>query len=226
MKWTEVHDKHLLREILAERPFDHPKGSRQIGIAWQNIVDNLNGKTEVSFNLTSIRSVRDRYGLLETKYKKNVSNELKESGTNPEPTEFEMAIEDIISQFESQEETASKAKEAKEAAHSKYVTEAEEVRRTAMETFRETKKRAERAIAADSDDEDGSSSSDAPRSARKRRTSVVDYLLKTTECNNEIKKQELEMKRMEIEIRREELEAQKKRDESMLQALIALAKKD
>ena len=34
------------------------------------------------------------------------------------------------------------------------------------------------------------------------------------------------MKRREIEIRREELEAQKRSDESMLQALIALAKKD
>lgn len=226
MKWTEAHDMHLLREILAERPFDYPKGSRQIGTAWQKIVDNLNGKNEVSFNLTSIRSVRDRYGLLETKYKRNVSNELRESGTNPESSEFDMAIEDIIGQFESQEENACKAKEAKDAARSKYVTEAEEIRRTAMETFRETKKRAERAIAEGSDDEDGSSSSDTPRSAKKRRSSVVDYLLKTTESNSEIKKQELEMKRMEIQIRREELEAQKKRDESMLQALIALAKKD
>lgn len=200
MKWTQAHDMHLLREILAERPFDHPKGSRQIGIAWQNIVDNLNSKTEVSFNLTSIRSVRDRYGLLEAKYKKNVSCELKQTGVNTEPTEFDMAMEDIVGQFESQEEIASRVKEAKDAAHVKYVTEAEHVRRTAMETFHETKKR-ERALEGDSDDEDGSSSSEAPRSARKRRSSVVDYLLKTTEADKEIKKQELEMKRMEIEIR-------------------------
>jgi hypothetical protein len=31
---------------------------------------------------------------------------------------------------------------------------------------------------------------------------------------------------MEIQVRKQELEAQKKRDESMLQALLALAKKD
>ena len=30
MKWTQTHDEHLIREVLAERPFDHPKGSRQI----------------------------------------------------------------------------------------------------------------------------------------------------------------------------------------------------
>jgi hypothetical protein len=226
MKWTQAHDKHLLREILAERPFDHQKVSRQIGVVWQTIVDNLNSKTEILFNLTSIRSVRERYGLLETKYKKNISNELKASGINTEPTEFDMAMEDIISQFENQEETATRAKEAKEAEYLKNKTEAEEIRRTAMETCRETKKR-ERANEKDSDEEEmASSSSGVRRSARKRRSSVMDYLLKTTECDKEIKQQELEIKRMEIQVRKQELEAQKKRDESMLQALIALAKND
>ena len=102
MKWTQAHDKHLLREILAERPFDHQKGLRQIGTVWQTIVDNHNSKTEISFNLTSIRSVRERYELLETKHKKNTSNELKLGGINTEPTEFDLAMEDIISQFEIQ----------------------------------------------------------------------------------------------------------------------------
>jgi hypothetical protein len=47
MKWTQAHDQHLVREILAELPFDHQKGSRQIGTVWQTIVDNLNSKTEI-----------------------------------------------------------------------------------------------------------------------------------------------------------------------------------
>ena len=33
MKWTPAHEMNLLREILAERPFDHPKGSRKIGVS-------------------------------------------------------------------------------------------------------------------------------------------------------------------------------------------------
>ena len=134
-------------------------------------------------------------------------------------------MEDIISQFENQEETALRAKEAKEAEYVKSKTEAEEIRRTAMETCRETKKR-ERAKEKDSEEEEASSSSGAPRSARKRRSSVMEYLLKTTENDKEIKQQELEIKRMEVQVHKQELEAQLKRDESMLQAIMALAKND
>ena len=46
-------------------------------------------------------------------------------------------MEDIISQFE----TASRTKEAKEAEYLKSKTEAKEIRQTAMETCRKTKKR-------------------------------------------------------------------------------------
>ena len=31
MKGSHAQDKHLIRKILAERPFDRPKSSRQIG---------------------------------------------------------------------------------------------------------------------------------------------------------------------------------------------------
>ena len=130
MKWTQAHDKHLIE-------------------------DNLNSKTEIPFNLTNTRSVRERYGLLETKHKKNTSNELKLSGINTGPTEFDLAMEDIISPFENQEETALRAKEAE---YLKSKTEAEEIRRTAMETCRETKKR-ETTKEKDSDEEEASSSS-------------------------------------------------------------------
>ena len=34
MKWTDQHDLEFNKEILTERPFDHPKGSRQIGLVW------------------------------------------------------------------------------------------------------------------------------------------------------------------------------------------------
>lgn len=60
MKWTRQHDLELLREILAERPFEQPKGSRMIGIVWQKIVDNLNAKSFPRFILKDIRAVRER----------------------------------------------------------------------------------------------------------------------------------------------------------------------
>ena len=215
MKWTKDHDQQLLQEILAERPFEHPKGPRQIAAIWQKIVDNLNSKTEVYFNLTSIRAVRERYGLLEAKFKKSINNELKQSGINSEPTEFELAMEDIVSQFENQEEIALREKEANDTIYEKNKKEAEDVRRTAMETFRETKKRV-------TEGEYGEASSSGPK---KRRSNVMEYLQKTSESEMEFKKQDLEVKKMEIELRRQELEAQKIRDDKMLQALISLAKK-
>ena len=94
---------------------------------------------------------------------------------------------------------------------------------TAIETCRETKKH-ERAKEKDSDEKEASSSSGAPRSARKCQSSVMEYLLKTTESDKEIKQQELEIKRMEIQVRKQELEARKKRDESILQAIMVLTK--
>ena len=165
--------------------------------------------------MTSIRYVRERYGLLEAKFKKSINNELKQSGVNSEPTEFELAMEDIVSQFENQEEIALREKEAHDTIYEKNKKEAEDVRRTAMETFRETKKRV-------TEDEDGEAMSSGPK---KRRSNVMEYLQKTSESEMEFKKQDLEVKKMEI-ASQARLEAQKIRDDRMLQALISLAKKD
>lgn len=65
IKWSDQHDLALVKEISAERPFDHPKDSRQIGHVWQTIVDNLNSRADIVFNLKDIRAVRDRCNLLE-----------------------------------------------------------------------------------------------------------------------------------------------------------------
>ena len=113
MKWTPIHDLELLKEILAERPFDYPKRSREIGAVWTNIVSNLNAKEGIQFSINTIRAVRDRYQLLETKFKRNARKELNASGIQVEPTEFETAMEDIVAYFENQEANAEKEKEAK-----------------------------------------------------------------------------------------------------------------
>ena len=76
MKWTEQHDLELVKEILAERPFDHPKGSRQIGQIWQTIVDHLNSRADIVFVLKDIRAIRDRFNLLEKKFKRKQREEI------------------------------------------------------------------------------------------------------------------------------------------------------
>ena len=41
MKWTPRHDLELVKEMLAERPLDFPKGSREIGAVWKKIILNF-----------------------------------------------------------------------------------------------------------------------------------------------------------------------------------------
>ena len=55
MKWSDQHDLELVKEILAERALDHPKGSRQIGQVRQTFVDNLNSRADIVFNLKTSR---------------------------------------------------------------------------------------------------------------------------------------------------------------------------
>ena len=50
------------------------------------------------------RSVRDRFGLLRSKYDKKIEDEEKASGISPEPTEVDDAMCDILKRFEEAEE--------------------------------------------------------------------------------------------------------------------------
>ena len=97
MKWTDQHDHEFIKEILTERPFDHPKGSRQIGLVWERIVNSLNSRADIVFNLKDIRAVRDRYNLLARKYKKKEREEINASGIGTdEPSELDDALRKLL----------------------------------------------------------------------------------------------------------------------------------
>ena len=51
-----------------------------IGMIWQEVMDNLNVKSSSHFILKDIRTVRERYGILEKKYKKKIREEINASG--------------------------------------------------------------------------------------------------------------------------------------------------
>ena len=206
---SDQHDLELVKKILAERPFDHPKGSRQIGQVWQTIVDNLNS---IVFNLKDIRAVRDRYNLLEKKYKKKEREEIDASGLGiVESSEFDHAIEEVAALFESQEQERDKEKNSKQDERSQ----AEDARLVALETARETAKRK------------GSDNG----SFKAERTAIVDFLRDTSNQESEYRKKELEHKgqelegrKQELEIRRMELDTQTKQNQNLLNTLLELAK--
>ena len=212
MKWPDQHDLELVKEILAERPFDHPKGSRQIGQVWQTIVDNLNSRADIVFNLKDIRAVRDRYNLLEKKYKKKEREEIDASGLGTvESSELDDAIEEVAALFESQEQERDKEKNSKQDERSQ----AEDARLVVLETARETAKRK------------GSDNG----SFKAKRTAIVDFLRDKSNQESEYRKkelehkaQELEVRKQELEIRRMELDAQTKQNQNLLNTLLELAK--
>jgi len=59
-EWTREHEKILVREILVQEPFAHPKGSLARGKIWGNIADMLNDLKYPIFRVQK-RSVREKF---------------------------------------------------------------------------------------------------------------------------------------------------------------------
>ena len=139
MVWQDQHDLLLLREILAQELWKFKQGSVERGKCWDLIADTLNTLEDTGFRVDK-RSVRDRFGLLRSKYDKKIKDEEKASGISPEPTEVDDAMCDILKRFEEAEEDHQKEKKRKETEN---VQQAQDMRRTSMERLGETSKRNE-----------------------------------------------------------------------------------
>ena len=95
MAWTEQHDIHLCREILHIQPWIHRHSSAKRGQLQDEIAAVLNSLEKPGFKVTS-RSASGRYCLLVKKYKTKWNEEEKSSGTNPDYTELELAMLELI----------------------------------------------------------------------------------------------------------------------------------
>ncbi len=162
------------------------------------------------FTLKDIRAVRDRYNLLERKFKKKKRDEMNASGIGTDdPSELDSAIEEVSGLFESQEEEREKEKNSKEDER----IQAEDARLVALETAQIRRK--------------GSDNS----SFKAKKTAIVEFLRDKANQENKYRKkelehkaQELEVRKQELEIRRMELEAQTKQNQNLLNSLLELAK--
>ena len=94
MKWTKDHDIIFLRELLLFEPWNYKYGKER-GNCWERISESLNQLTDISFKVTQ-RSVQDHYQTLEKTYKKQKRKEDRQRGINPEETEVDIALPDII----------------------------------------------------------------------------------------------------------------------------------
>ena len=136
---TKDHDIIFLRELLLIEPWNYMYGSNKKGNCWKRISESFNQLKDISFKVTQ-RSVQDRYLTLEKTYKKQKREEDKQSGINPEETEVDFALADIIQRFEEAQKIHQDASEKQKKKTEQDAAKAEDMRRKSLETFGEIMK--------------------------------------------------------------------------------------
>lgn len=140
MKWTDKHDILFAREVLVSTLYETRTGSPERGKVWDEIAENLNKLESPKFHVSK-RSLRDRLNLLINRYKAKIREENLASGISPDDDEISTLLEEICDKDEEclhnpPSETRKKGEEDKATA--------EEIRKKAMETVGETKRRKEK----------------------------------------------------------------------------------
>ena len=115
------------------------RGSVERGQLWDEIAALLNSLEKPGFKVT-FRSVRDRYGLLLKKYKTKWNEEGKSSGTNPDYTELDGALMDLIQRFDEADSERKRETNEKKLKIKNELAKAQEMRQTSFETFCQMKK--------------------------------------------------------------------------------------
>ena len=132
MEWTDDHDILRLREMIASELFQFKKGSPDRGKIWESIQERLNKLDNPKFMIKEKRGIRDRWNLLQAKFKHMQREELQASGIDCELSEKDALIEELSEQEDSFSAKGKKKSDDKE--------EAEEIRNEAMERMASKKK--------------------------------------------------------------------------------------
>ena len=222
MKWTQLHDQLFVREILLMQPWTTRKASTERGEVWLRIVTSLNSLQSPVFRVNQ-RSVRDRYAVLEKKYKKKIQDETLASGISCEENEVDLAMDEIVSLFLEADIEHERVATEKKKKFEEEANQAAEMRQQSLESFGETRKRS------------GSANSEATGTKRKRSSGsdMVLYLREKSEREAELKKNELEimkeqavkdheLKENEMKLRKEAMEASQNQNNSMMNQLVEL----
>ena len=187
MEWTDEHDVLMLREMIVSDVFSFKKGSVGRGDAWDSIAEKLNQIDSPQFRIKDKRGVRDRWVLLRRKFRSKIREEEAASGVVVEDlTEKEVLIEELIER----EDTIKPDDNRLSVQQDK--DKAEDVRKKAMESMGETKKRK---LSRGTTDEDQPTTSGRKRCAQP----LVDFLRENANAERELRQQELDIRRKEQE---------------------------
>ena len=184
MEWTEEHDLQLLIEMRASNVFSFKKGSPERGRIWERITDTLNSEKTLKFCLKDKRGVRDRWNLLQGKFKRKRREEEGGSGLAvDEPSQKDVLIEELCELEDAVLQSATVKN------HDKKV--AEDTRQKAMERLGETKKRKK----------EGDGVGELQVKKTRRSTSdAVGFLSEKMKVEQTFHQEELALKRKEQEI--------------------------
>ena len=201
MEWTEQHDVFLCREILAVDLFKTKKKTTKRAEMWQKIADNLSSYGSPKFSVTK-RAVRDRYGIISDKYKKKIRSEEKASGIQVDETELGVLLEEVVERENLAEEECNEGKKKMEDEKQKAV----DIRKTAMESLSQTRKRKV-------------SEESAGKKSRRSGSEAIDYLREKSREELRIKEEEMQLKKEQQALEVRQHEAGIKRHEAMEQMM-------
>lgn len=204
-EWTKDHDINLCRDILVLEPFKYTKRSTKRGEIWREISHNLNSLSSPKFKTTD-RSVRDRFSLIQAKYKEKMRYEEGASGIDCEETELDQALAEITEKEEEADRERNEKNDTQTKKNEKDKAAGEDVRLKAMETMRRK-----------SDDFED----DKPSKRRRSTSDAVEYLKEKFENEKDLRKEELEIKKNEQQM----MMAQMKIMQEQSNALLALLAK-
>ena len=185
MKWTPQHDVFLCRELLLMRPWTFKPGTKESGHAWTSVAQDLNNIKELKFTVNQ-KSVRDHTKLLLEKYNQRMKDQENESGGNEEPTELDVALFNIKSEWNEAKERYDEMTSGKIKEIQKSKDDAEAIRTLACENLSETRKRK-------SDDESST------KNKRNTGAGTQAFLMAKLESDNKWREKELELRRQAMD---------------------------
>ena len=145
--------------------------------------------------------MRDRYDHLDKILRKKLSDEKKESGIDPEMTDIEHALEELIEIENAAETDQALVNEQKNRKINQDRGNAEDIRKTAMEKLGQTKKR---------------KAEDGEERKWKRRSTGSETLNFLREKNVRVQ----EMRREEIELQRNQLELETRKQDNFMAVMV------
>jgi len=216
IEWTEDHDVILLREILASDLFSFKKGSVVRGERWESITEKLNQVKTLSFHLKDKRAVRDRWVLLQKKYKAEMHQEETASGISVDDMS---EIDVLLEKLAGKEENLNKVGDAQSRKQKEDKSKAEDIRQKALERYSETKKR--------KSTENGDECEEKPKRQRRsaRTEPLVEFMQEKVKTERELRQQELDLRRLEQEQNQQVMVSVLQQQQQTNQAILSVIQK-